>query len=152
MATAHSKISQNEHQPTGDKTPPLQNGSEFPPKADLRKMCSRYPLPVIAPGTVEPMSSKEATKIATAVLKSFNDALSRGDAVTLESTFYSGQAYWKDQLALTYHMRTFTTPSIAAALIETGKLREAGGFEIEGKAIFVQATPVLVRYSSQHKR
>lgn len=129
----------------------MQNGAdEYPPKADLRELCSQHPLPIIAPGTVDPasLSGDEPTRIALAALKTFNDALAAGDAEKLESCFYSGQAYWKDQLALTYHMRTFKTASvIVAGLLETEKLRGIDkGFEVKGKATFTPATPVLVSF------
>jgi hypothetical protein len=131
----------------------VQNGSvntvEYPAKGDLRTMMSQNPVPTITPGTVDPasMGDGEPTKQARAVLQTLNVALVSNDAQTLESCFYPGQAYWKDLLALTYHTRTFSTPGvIAASLLETASLRELpGGFELQGAALFIPATPVLVR-------
>lgn len=131
----------------------MQNGTgesvEDPGKGDLRKMMSQNPLPTITPGTVDPASMGEGapTKQALAVLQILNAALVSRDVQTLEGCFYPGQAYWKDLLALTYHTRTFSTPSvIAASLLETASLRKIeGGFELEGDAVFIPATPVLVR-------
>ena len=128
----------------------LDNHSEDSPKGDLRKMMSQHPLPVIAPGTVDPasMDGEKPTEQALAMLKTLNAALAVEEPHMLESCFFPEQAYWKDQLALTYHLRTFVTPGIvAASLLETKILRRfTGGFEIAGKAQFVPATPVLVRY------
>lgn len=124
-------------------------GAEYPAKGDLRKMMVQNPVPTIAPGTVDPatMGDGEPTKQARAVLETLNASLASNDAEKLESCFYPGQAYWKDLLALTYHTRTFSTSSaIAAALLETVKLRElVGGFELQGEAQFIPALPVLVR-------
>lgn len=124
---------------------------EYPPKADLRKLMSQHPLPVIAPGTVDGgfMSGDEATKQTLAVIKTYNAALTADDAEMLESCFFAGQAFWKDQLALTYHMRTFATSGvIAASLLETKTLKgTTEAFKIAGKAQFVLATPILVRCS-----
>jgi hypothetical protein len=66
--------------------------------------------------------------------------------VALESCFYADQAFWKDQLALTYHLRTFKTPGvISASLLETKKLRSLSkGIAVDGAALFLPATPGLV--------
>ncbi|KAL2178463.1 uncharacterized protein P884DRAFT_198332 [Thermothelomyces heterothallicus CBS 202.75] len=110
-------------------------------------MMSQNPIPTITPGTIDPasMGDEEPTKQARAVLQTLNVSLATNDAQTLESCFYPGQAYWKDLLALTYHTRTFSTPGvIAASLLETASLRQlTAGFELEGAALFVPATPVL---------
>lgn len=121
---------------------------EYPPRADLRKMMAQQSVPVIAPGTVDlaSMAGEEPTTLALAVLSTFNAALAADDAKALESCFLADQAYWKDQLALTYHLRTFTTPRvIAAGLLETKKLRGVTGeVKLEGSAQFIPATPALV--------
>lgn len=85
-------------------------------------MMDEQPLPTLPPGLIDPasMAGDGATKQANDVLIRFNAALAADDAATLESCFYSSQAYWKDQLALTYHLRTFETPNVvAASLLET---------------------------------
>lgn len=94
------------------------------------------------------MSSEEATKQARTVLSAFNNALSSNDAKKLASCFFAGQAFWRDMLALTSHLRTFTTPSvISAALLETKGLRGVvGDVALEVAAIFIPASPVLVRF------
>lgn len=122
--------------------------NQHPPRADLRNMMDQQPLPSLAPGLIDPasMAGNEATNQAQAVLEKFNAALVADDAKALESCFYAETAYWKDQLALTYHLRTFNTPgSIAAGLLETSKLRGISkDIEVDGAATFLPATPVLV--------
>ena len=51
-----------------------------------------------------------------------------------------------EMLALTYHLRTFKTPGvIAASLLETNRLRTIkGNIQVDGGAMFIPATPVLV--------
>lgn len=122
---------------------------EFPPRVDLLKLMAQDPLPLLAPGMIEPgsMTGDEPTKQAQVVLDNLNSALARNGAEALKDCFWKGQAYWKDQLALTYHLRTFKTPgTIAASLLDTNKLRAIkGDITVDGGAIFFPATPVLVR-------
>ena len=93
------------------------------------------------------LSGEVPTEQALAFLSTFNAALAAGDVDKLKSSIYNDQAYWRDQLALTYHLRTFSSPGvIVAALLETTRLRGlAGGFKLAGKASFVPASPTLVR-------
>ncbi|CAJ2511128.1 Uu.00g067530.m01.CDS01 [Anthostomella pinea] len=135
----------------GECAPALPNGSwegsKFPPKADLRKMMAQSPVPILAPGMVDmaSMGGDEPARQAIAVLEAFNVALASEDVEGLGSLFCAKQAYWKDQLALTYHLRTFYTPGvIAAGLLETKNLRQlAGGFQLDTDARFIPATPDL---------
>ncbi|XXG94166.1 hypothetical protein Hte_000418 [Hypoxylon texense] len=119
---------------------------DYPARVDLRKELCR-PLPEITSDTVNPaiMSNEEASKQARVVLSSFNEALHTNDAKKLESCFFAGQAFWRDMLALTSHLRTFTTPGvISAAFLETKSLR--GGVRdltLEGDAMFITVTPTL---------
>ncbi|KAJ6119744.1 hypothetical protein N7523_004024 [Penicillium sp. IBT 18751x] len=105
------------------------------------------PLPTLAPGLVDPelMAGDAATKQANVVLSRLNAALANNDADALESCFYADQAFWKDQLALTYHLRTFKDPAvITESLLETTKLRNVSkGIAVDGAALFLPATPVL---------
>lgn len=105
------------------------------------------PVPIIDSRTVDPASlaGEGTTKQALAVLSKLNASLAANDAKALETCFFPSQAYWKDVLALTYHLRTFTTPDvIAAALLETKKLRGiTGDIKLEA-ARFIPATPTLV--------
>ncbi|KAK3400184.1 hypothetical protein B0T20DRAFT_391713 [Sordaria brevicollis] len=121
--------------------------NEYPPQVDLREMFKKHPVPIIAPGTVDPasMAGDEATQQALAVVNAMNEALVAEDARSLEGLFFPGSAYWKDSLALTYHLRTFNGAGVvAAALLETKRLRGIeSGIQLEGAAQFIPATPVL---------
>jgi hypothetical protein len=100
----------------------------------------------------------KATAYARGVLNRLNAALAASDAEAFESCFYADQAYWKDQLALTWRLRTFRCPgTIAASFLKTARLRDlSSGIAIDGEAVFLPATPVLVRpeppvaYSPSH--
>ncbi|KAK4864839.1 hypothetical protein LT330_001462 [Penicillium expansum] len=120
---------------------------ELPPRVDLLRLMIQHPLPLLAPGIIDPASmvGDEPTKQAQAVLDKLNTALARNDPEALEDCFWKDRAYWKDQLALTYHLRTFKTPDIiSASLLETNKLRAIkGDITIDGGAMFIPATPVL---------
>ena len=130
-----------------DKNMSLSN-DEFPPRVDLLELMAQNPLPLLAPGMVDlsSMADHEPTKQAQLVLDNLNIALARNDVGELQDCFWKDQAYWKDQIALTYHLRTFKSPGIiAASLLETNKLRAIKGvITVDGEAIFIQATPVLV--------
>ncbi|GAB1319243.1 Flavoprotein involved in K+ transport [Madurella fahalii] len=128
-----------------DNNLPLRG--EHPPAVDLRGMMAKLPLPVIPEGTVDPasMAGHEPTKQALAILDKLNAALAANDVELLESCFFASQAYWRDALALTYHLRTFTTPGvIATCLLETKALRRlVGEIKLQGTAQFIPAAPVL---------
>lgn len=104
---------------------------------------------MIDPGTLEQVSTDgpEISKATIEVLDKINVALATEDFAKLKTCFFTGQAYWRDQLALTYHLRTFATPGVvAASLLETKKLRGLeDGIKLEGTPQFVPATPFLVR-------
>lgn len=105
-------------------------------------------VPLLTPGLVDADSllGDEPTKLAAAIVGDLNAALVADDAKKLEGLFFAEQAYWKDALALTYHLRTFNGPGVVAkSLLETKKLRGLGeGFKLEGAPVFIPATPVLV--------
>lgn len=126
--------------------PPVRD--EYPQRADLRRMMNQNPLPTLPLDLIDPsaMVGDEATIQARGVLDTLNNALATGDMKALEGCFYADQAYWKDQLALTWHLRTFSAPrTIAASLLKTANLRNVfGGVEVDGAAVFLPATPVLV--------
>ncbi|KAM5368983.1 hypothetical protein ACJZ2D_009292 [Fusarium nematophilum] len=119
---------------------------EYPPAVDLKQMLADQPVPVLAPETVDLVSlpGDAATREALAVLDAFNAALDADDVMALEKCFLTEQAYWKDALALTYHLRTFYGSGVIAAnFLETKKLRGVvPEWKLEG-ATFVSATPVL---------
>ncbi|KAI1339768.1 hypothetical protein F5Y15DRAFT_407096 [Xylariaceae sp. FL0016] len=111
-------------------------------------MMAKHPLPIIAPGTVDAslMTPKETAKQATGVIDVFNAALHSGDTTKLQQCFFPEQAYWRDQLALTYHIRTFIDAGvIAESFLDTAKLRGIPeGIKIEAdSAKLVSVTPVL---------
>ncbi|KAJ5779330.1 hypothetical protein N7457_007050 [Penicillium paradoxum] len=120
---------------------------EFPPRVNLLELLAQNPLPQLAPGLVDPtsMTGDEPNKQARTALNNLNAAIAHNDVEALANCFLEHQAYWKDQLALTYHLRTFKTCGvIASSLLETNKLRTIkGNIEIDGEAIFSPATPVL---------
>lgn len=93
-------------------------GVQYPPKADLRKNIYR-PLPKIASGTIDPttMTSDVSTAHAKAALDALNAALASGDAEKVSDSFYPEQAFLRDIVALTSHLRTFIQPSVAAAAL-----------------------------------
>ncbi|KAL3433677.1 hypothetical protein BDV09DRAFT_186420 [Aspergillus tetrazonus] len=96
-------------------------------------MMDQHPLPVLTPSPIDPGSidGEKATSYARGVLDRLNAPLAANDAEALESCFYADQAYWKDQLALTWLLRTFRCPgTIAASFLETA-------------AVFLPATPAL---------
>ncbi|KAL4907142.1 hypothetical protein BDW74DRAFT_148655 [Aspergillus multicolor] len=129
---------------TGDDAP--TRAHEYPPRADMRKMMDEHPVPSLPLGLIDPstMAGDAAKTQAHTVLDRLNTALATNDAKTLESCFFAEQAYWKDSLALTWHLRTFSGPStVAASLLETAKLRQVGAIEVDGEAVFLPATPVL---------
>jgi len=121
---------------------------EDPPAADLQAMMREMPLPSIVPGIVDPatMCSGQATDQALAMLKALNAALASHDAKALGRCFFPGQTYWKDSLALTWRLCTFTSlRMITASLLQTKSLRRLhGAIKLEGTPHFVPATPVLV--------
>jgi hypothetical protein len=108
----------------------------------------KHALPTVTPVSTDDFSTdnSKATQQALVVLREFNTALAAVDAEALESCFFAEQAFWKDQLAFTWHLRTFISPAkVTSALLATKKLRDiTGKFEIQGKAQFAQVGPTLV--------
>lgn len=118
---------------------------KWPPAADLRRMMEDNPLPVIAPNIFasDPISDEIAMVKARDVLERLNGAmLVTKDANDLEQCFFSEQAYWRDQIALTWHLRTFSNRRvIATSLLEMSSLRGVAddSFKIDGHAHFIPA-------------
>ncbi|KAF9870903.1 hypothetical protein CkaCkLH20_11575 [Colletotrichum karsti] len=108
-------------------------------------MMSENPLPVIPAETLEGARKENPTNVALKVFEKLNAALAKDDGEDVKDCFFADQAFWKDQLALTYHLRTFSTPeTIALSLLETEKLRSIlGGIHLSGEAQFIPATPTL---------
>lgn len=126
---------------------PLKDFEKYPAAADLREEMAKHPLPSIAPviADLNVMTTEETTRQAEAVLDSLNSALQAESSSEVKGCFFSEQAYWKDCLAFTYHLRTFIGRDVAvASLRETAKLRGLpDGFKLE-KARFMPVTPTLV--------
>ncbi|KLP12058.1 hypothetical protein CEK26_009144 [Fusarium fujikuroi] len=118
----------------------------YPPAASLLQLFDERPIPVLPPKIVGKISFEDVdpSDQATVVVKAFHDALRENDVQALQDCFFADQAYWKDALAFTHHLRTFYTPSVIVAnLLETNKMR---GFSMRWNmesVIFVAATPVL---------
>lgn len=127
----------------------MNKGSVWPPKADLRRLMSQYALPTVSQGIpdLSAMDGDEPTQRGSAILNKLNAALIAHDPEALKNCFFAEQSFWKDELALTYHLRTFIAPDVvAASFLETTILRGlTEGLQLVGKALFVPATPVLVR-------
>ncbi|KAL8337475.1 hypothetical protein RB598_006395 [Gaeumannomyces tritici] len=111
-----------------------------PSRASLKALVADNPLPHVAPGIVDraAMTGGRCAEAALAVLGALNAALAAGDAAAGEACFHPGQAYWRDSLALTWHLRTFLTGRVAAAaLVETAGMRGlGGGFAVVGDVAF----------------
>ncbi|KAH8203863.1 hypothetical protein TruAng_001927 [Truncatella angustata] len=118
---------------------------EYPPAGNLLHMLEAKPLPTLELGIVGSLSVDETTNQAKAVLIAFNTALAKESPRQLADCFYHDQSYWRDQLALTWHLRTFETAStIAASFLETKRLRGVtDGLALEGEALLIPVTPVL---------
>ncbi|KAJ4393339.1 hypothetical protein N0V93_002547 [Gnomoniopsis smithogilvyi] len=121
-------------------------GAEYPPKADLRRDVYR-PLPKITPGTVDPAEMVGNVPIARAreVLAALNVALISNDTEKLTDCFFQDQAFWRDIVALSSHLRAFFQPkAIANVLLPTNSLRRIEGpLEITGEPHFVVMSPVM---------
>lgn len=114
-------------------------------------MMDDHPIPVISPELVDPaiMAGDAVMQQVRSVLNQLNTALATDDFEKLKNCFFPSQAYWKDQLALTYHLRTLSTPGIiAAGLLETKALRNfMEEIVLDGEAQFIPAMPTLVSNS-----
>ncbi|KAF2745945.1 FAD/NAD(P)-binding domain-containing protein [Sporormia fimetaria CBS 119925] len=121
--------------------------SEYPPKADLRAVISR-PLPSIKPGLIDPSSitSDEAGVHAQAALSALTEGLLAQDLEDLVKIFFPEQAFWRDTIAFTTHIRTFSGARVAAtALQDLARVRGLGkGFTIEGQPQLIVISSSLV--------
>lgn len=128
---------------------------EYPQAASLLAMMNEKPLPNIAPDTLEgigleALAGDQAATKAQQVLDEVNGALASKDVDRLADCFFKEQSYWRDQLAFTWHLRTFYTPgACASSLVETASLRGIGKtFVLDGRPQFIPASPTLVSNSS----
>lgn len=117
--------------------------NEYPARADLRTQIYR-PLPSVSlpEGTPTP----DPTAICTEVLSSLCDALSAEDVNKVKECFYDEQSYWRDQLALTFHYRTFKDRDvIAKTLVERTSGNKIDNLMVlPGTARLTPAGPTLV--------
>ncbi|KAJ4397789.1 hypothetical protein N0V93_002026 [Gnomoniopsis smithogilvyi] len=120
--------------------------AEYPPRVELRDIQAQFPLP--QPGSVDPalLSNDGPNQVAISTLAALEAALAAGDAKAVAESFFPTQAFWRDLLALTSHIRTFAGHAsvVATSLVETTKLRGIkSGFKLSGTAQFIPATPAL---------
>ncbi|KAI8657995.1 hypothetical protein NCS57_01179800 [Fusarium keratoplasticum] len=124
----------------------ISQQDDHPPPANLRQMMDQRPVPVLDQETVGLISlpGESASEQALIMLDAFKAAVAAEDAGALQSLFFAKQAYWKDILALTCHLRTFFTPKVIVAnFLHTKKLRGiTTRWKLEG-ATFIPATPAL---------
>lgn len=133
---------------TSDTMPSFQG--EYPQAASLLAMMNEKPLPKIAPDTLEgigleALAGDQAAATAQKVLDEVNSALTSKDADRLANCFLEEQSYWRDQLAFTWHLRTFYTPrGCASNMVETASLRGIDKrFVVDGSPQFIPASPTL---------
>lgn len=119
-----------------------EQAREHPVQVALKDL--QRPLPVIEGSLDE--GSIDATRIIQSLLDRLYGALEDQDLERVKDCFNPLQSYWRDQLALTAHLRTFTdSGTIARAILETSKMRRLGRFNIVPTTPrLVQATPTLV--------
>lgn len=104
-----------------------QHFEEYPPKVSLAKDVYR-PFPT-QPASISQVD--DPVTIVSQTLTSLATALGKGDVEQVKGCFLAQQAYWRDVLAFTWHMRTFTDKSsIAPALVELAKARFADGGDV----------------------
>ncbi|KAF1970017.1 FAD/NAD(P)-binding domain-containing protein [Bimuria novae-zelandiae CBS 107.79] len=116
----------------------------------IRRLLSteKDPVELIIPqGTLDPASiDKHATMTsARTVLNAFNAALTSNDVQNLANCFYE-QAYWRDIVALTSHLRTMEKPRVVAtALLQMVTIRGLEGkVEIMGDPQFAVMNPFMM--------
>ncbi|KAI3390953.1 hypothetical protein diail_8327 [Diaporthe ilicicola] len=122
---------------------PLQT-EEYPPKCSLHKDVYR-PFPSLPANLLAP-ADVDGAALVTKATQSLSDALEAGDVSQLKAVFLSSQAYWRDLLSFTFHLRTLNDgPIIAPALNKLAKERGlVGGFKfIPGSIHDVSPTPTL---------
>ncbi|KAJ4397786.1 hypothetical protein N0V93_002023 [Gnomoniopsis smithogilvyi] len=118
--------------------------SDYPPAVSLAKDVYR-PFPPL-PANLPPSSDLNAPALITKALQSLTEALTSKDLSQIKSCFHPTQAYWRDLLALTWHLRTFNdAPSIAPALLHLTQQRGwRGSFTVDSKSVKdVTVSPVL---------
>lgn len=137
-----SELTQPQHHVCWSRGIPIGHG--VPSKGRSAQDFYR-PLPKIAPRTVDPaaVTDDEPTTYTQAVLNALNAALASSDAEKVAGCFCSEQAFWRDIVAFTSHLRTFIQPDIVAApLLQMKSLRGIEGeIKISGHPHFVFMSP-----------
>lgn len=113
---------------------------EYPPKASLAKDVYR-PFPTL-PSSFSPETPnvEDPVTLVTESLSGLSAALASGDVSQVQACFLTAQAYWRDVVAFTWHLRTFFDgPAIAPALVQLAKARGGGQgnfhFELDAKSV-----------------
>jgi hypothetical protein len=89
--------------------------------------------------SISALSNLDAHKIARQWLTSFSKAASSGDASTITSTLLLPDAFWRDMLALTWDMRTFSGQSkIHTFLNDRLALSKLDDFSIRDEYVALQ--------------
>jgi hypothetical protein len=117
---------------------------EFPHKVDLVEDLYR-PFPITSHLPTD--ASDKASDLIENVLVKLGCAMEKCDVSELSSLFFTDQAYWRDTLALTYHLRTFKNrDAIASALLELAPKREVCRIQVlPDSPAFICVGPTLVR-------
>ncbi|OBR06352.1 Flavin-containing monooxygenase [Colletotrichum higginsianum IMI 349063] len=104
---------------------------EYPPKVDIKTQIYE-PLPKTAKA-LSSWETLDASEIGINLLAGLSTALQHGNRLDVETFFAIPSAHWRDTLALTAHLRTFSgRERISSALLELCIQRGAGGFEFHG--------------------
>lgn len=117
---------------------------EYPPAVSLAKDVYR-PFPAL-PANLPASSDLDAPALITKALQSLTDALTSEDINQIKSCFHPTQAYWRDLLALTWHLRTINdAPAIAPALLHLTQQRAwRGSFSADLQSVKdVTVSPAL---------
>lgn len=106
---------------------------EYPPSVSLARDVYRpFPtLPANLPTEVD------APGLVAGALHSLASALEANDVGAVKACFLTSQAYWRDLLAFTWHIRTLNNASaIAPALLHLkGQRSWAGGFALDASSV-----------------
>lgn len=119
---------------------------DFPPQVDPRKDIYK-PLPLTA--DVVDWKAIDATGISTRMLDDLAEVFShdKPGSADLGGLFRKKGSFWRDTLALTAHIRTFSGQGkIARTLQQLGNERRVNGFILTKRtSLVVSATPETVR-------
>lgn len=111
------------------------NQEEYPPQVSLVKDVYR-PFPSL-PINLASAAELDAPALVNQALTSLTGALRANDAAQLQSSFLGSQAYWRDLLAFTWHIRTFNDgPLIAPSLLTLARQRGWDGrLEVDPESV-----------------